>query len=67
MVVPNSQIELILATSRFGLGAGLKDMAQNKGDPRAYLRKQIQNPKAALLNDKDLPPLRCHLAVTMGR
>jgi len=56
MVVPNSQIELILATSRFGLGAGLKDMAQNKGDPRAYLRKQIQNPKAALLNDKDLPP-----------
>jgi uncharacterized protein (DUF1800 family) len=54
MSVPNTQREIILAMSRFGLGAGPKDIAQKKGDPRAYLRKQ-QNPKAALLINKDLP------------
>ena len=55
MLTPTSQQELILAMNRFGLGAGPSDLARIKGDPRADLRKQLLNPKAALLINKDLP------------
>jgi len=41
--------------TRFGLGTGPREMAQKIGDPRVYLRKQLQNPKTALLINQDLP------------
>ena len=55
MLAPTTQHEIILAMNRFGLGAGPKDLARLKGDPRNDLRKQLLNPKAALLINKDLP------------
>ena len=55
MSISATQRETLLAMTRFGLGVGPKDMTWAKTDPRGFIRKQLQNPKAAVLINKELP------------
>jgi uncharacterized protein (DUF1800 family) len=52
---PAMSLEAAIALNRFGLGARPGDLANlSQGDPRAYLKAQLANPRAALITDTDL-------------